>query len=230
MPAEIAPLRRKPVQQRSAQRVEKMLAATAGLIDEVGYDGLTTTLIAERAGVAVGSLYQFFPDKRAVVQELTLRNLDRFVRTVSSRFEQLELAHWWDAVDAVFDTYLTMHREVPAFSRLHFGDVVDLRLLDPGKDNNAVIAEKLTGLIAEEFQLDPADLALPLTIAVEAADAVLHLAFRRDSQGDQAILAEAKDLVRGYLSNRITEEQRVTSTPIGPTVVSNYPNDLPSPR
>ncbi|MEV4649233.1 TetR family transcriptional regulator, partial [Saccharopolyspora sp. NPDC049357] len=54
MPAETAPLRRKPVQQRSAQRVEKMLAATAGLIDEVGYDGLTTTLIAERAGVAVG--------------------------------------------------------------------------------------------------------------------------------------------------------------------------------
>ncbi|MEV4646193.1 TetR family transcriptional regulator, partial [Saccharopolyspora sp. NPDC049357] len=54
LPAEIAPLRRKPVQQRSAQRVERMLAATAGLIDEVGYDGLTTTLIAERAGVAVG--------------------------------------------------------------------------------------------------------------------------------------------------------------------------------
>lgn len=113
MPAEVAPLRRKPVQQRSAQRVEKMLSACAELIDEVGYDGLTTTLIAERAGVAVGSLYQFFPDKRAVVQELTLRNLDRFVRTVSARFDQLELEHWWDAVDAVFDVYLTMHREVP---------------------------------------------------------------------------------------------------------------------
>lgn len=230
MPAETAPLRRKPVQQRSAQRVEKMLAATAGLIDEVGYDGLTTTLIAERAGVAVGSLYQFFPDKRAVVQELTLRNLDRFVRTVSSRFEQLELAHWWDAVDAVFDTYLTMHREVPAFSRLHFGDVVDLRLLDPSKDNNAVIAEKLTGLIAEEFQLDPADLALPLTVAVEAADAVLHLAFRRNPHGDQAMLAEAKDLVRGYLSNRIAEGERVSSAVVGSTIRASYPNDLPSPR
>ena len=176
MPTEVAPLRRKPVQQRSAQRVEKMLEACAQLIDEVGYDGLTTTLIAERAGVAVGSLYQFFPDKRAVVQELTLRNLDRFVRTVSARFEQLELEHWWDAVDAVFDVYLTMHREVPAFSRLHFGDVVDLRLLDPSKDNNAVIAEKLTALIAEEFGLDPTELTLPLSVAVEAADAVLHLA------------------------------------------------------
>lgn len=215
MPAEVAPLRRKPVQQRSAQRVEKMLVACADLIDEVGYDGLTTTLIAERAGVAVGSLYQFFPDKRAVVQELTLRNLDRFVRTVSARFEQLELAHWWDAVDAVFDVYLTMHREVPAFSRLHFGDVVDLRLLDPGKDNNAVIAEKLIGLLAEEFALDPQELLLPLAVAVEAADAVLHMAFRRDPAGDPTLVTEAKEMIRGYLSNRIPGDQ---------------PKDLPSPR
>ncbi|MCI2422285.1 TetR family transcriptional regulator [Saccharopolyspora sp. K220] len=215
LPAEVAPLRRKPVQQRSAQRVEKMLSACAELIDEVGYDGLTTTLIAERAGVAVGSLYQFFPDKRAVVQELTLRNLERFVRTVSARFDQLELDHWWDAVDAVFDVYLTMHREVPAFSRLHFGDVVDLRLLDPSKDNNAVIAEKLTGLIAEGFGLDPAELMLPLAVAVEAADAVLHLAFRRDPLGDPTLVAEAKELIRGYLSNRMP---------------SGYPKDLPSPR
>ncbi|WP_372907222.1 TetR family transcriptional regulator [Saccharopolyspora indica] len=216
LPAEVAPLRRKPVQQRSAQRVEKMLVACAELIDEVGYDGLTTTLIAERAGVAVGSLYQFFPDKRAVVQELTLRNLDRFVRTVSARFEQLELAHWWDAVDAVFDVYLTMHREVPAFSRLHFGDVVDLRLLDPGKDNNAVIAEKLIGLLAEEFGLDPQDLLLPLAVAVEAADAVLHMAFRRDPAGDPVLVAEAKEMVRGYLSNRIPENQTPSAKPSTP--------------
>jgi AcrR family transcriptional regulator len=215
LPAEVAPLRRKPVQQRSAQRVEKMLSACAELIDEVGYDGLTTTLIAERAGVAVGSLYQFFPDKRAVVQELTLRNLDRFVRTVSARFDQLELEHWWDAVDAVFDVYLMMHREVPAFSRLHFGDVVDLRLLDPSKDNNAVIAEKLTGLIAEEFGLDPTALLLPLAVAVEAADAVLHLAFRRDPAGEPTLVAEAKEMVRGYLSNRMP---------------GLHPKDLPSPR
>lgn len=215
MPTEVAPLRRRPVQQRSAQRVEKMLEACAQLIDEVGYDGLTTTLIAERAGVAVGSLYQFFPDKRAVVQELTQRNLERFVRTVSEHFEEAELAHWWDAVDAVFDVYMTMHREVPAFSRLHFGDVVDLRLLDESKDNNTVIAEKLTALITEEFDLSPAELQLPLSVAVEAADAVLHLAFRRDPSGDPALVAEAKEMVRGYLANRLPQ---------------NQPNDLPSPR
>jgi len=213
--AGVAPLRRKPVQQRSAQRVQRMLEACAELIDEVGYDGLTTTLIAERAGVAVGSLYQFFPDKRAVVQELTLRNLDRFVRTVSARLEQQQLEHWWDAVDAVFDVYLTMHREVPAFSRLHFGDVVDLRLLDPGKDNNAVIAEKLAGTLSEEFGLDPDELQLPLAVAVEAADAILHLAFRRDPNGDPALVAEAKELVRSYLANRMPDAQ---------------PKEQPSPR
>lgn len=215
MPTQVAPLRRKPVQQRSAQRVERMLESCAQLIDEVGYDGLTTTLIAERAGVAVGSLYQFFPDKRAVVQELTLRNLDRFVQTVSERLDQLELDHWWDAVDTVFDVYLAMHREIPAFSRLHFGDVVDLRLLHETKDNNAVIAEKLNSLIADRFGLSSASLDLPLSVAVEAADAVLHLAFRRDPEGDPALVNEAREMVRGYLSTRIAEGQ---------------PKDLPSPR
>ncbi|MEV4647111.1 hypothetical protein AB0J91_19615, partial [Saccharopolyspora sp. NPDC049357] len=83
---------------------------------------------------------------------------------------------------------------------------------------------------AEEFQLDPADLALPLTVAVEAADAVLHLAFRRDPNGDQAMLAEAKDLVRGYLSNRITGEERVSSAVVGSTIRASYPSELPSPR
>ncbi|PRW62086.1 TetR family transcriptional regulator [Actinopolyspora mortivallis] len=215
MPTEAAPLRRKPVQQRSAQRVERMLEACAQLIDEVGYDGLTTTLIAERAGVAVGSLYQFFPDKRAVVQELTLRNLEKFVQAVYERLDRTELAHWWDAVDTVFDVYLGMHRETPAFSKLHFGDVVDLRLLHENKDNNAVIAEKLTNLISEHFGMSPSELELPLSVAVEAADAVLHLAFRRAPMGDPTLVNEARELVRGYLSSRISEDQ---------------PKDLPSPR
>lgn len=215
MPTEVAPLRRKPVQQRSAQRVEKMLEACAQLIDEVGYEGLTTTLIAERAGVAVGSLYQFFPDKRAVVQELTLRNLDRFVQTVSERFDNSEMTNWWEAVDAVFDIYMTMHREVSGFNRLHFGDVVDLRLLDETKDNNAVLAEKLVQLLSERFGISTDELQKPLTVAVEAADAVLRLACRRDPAGDPEYVAEARELVQGYLATRIPGPQ---------------PKDLPSPR
>ena len=204
---DVGPLRRKPVQQRSAQRVERMLEACASLIDELGYDGVTTTLIAERAGVAVGSLYQFFPDKRAVVQALTLQNLERFMANVVQRFDSAELEHWWDAVDSMFDVYVEMHRTVPAFSRLHFGDVVDTRLLDEGKDNNAVIAEGLAALISERFGRSMAELQLPVAVAIEAADGVLKFAFRRNDSGDQVVVDEAKALIKGYLSTRLGEPE-----------------------
>ena len=69
------PLRRVPVQGRSVARVQRMLDACAELVDEVGYEGLTTTLLAERAEVAIGSVYQFFPDKRAIVQALRAGDL-----------------------------------------------------------------------------------------------------------------------------------------------------------
>lgn len=49
------------------------------------------------------------------------------------------------------------------------------------------------------------EVGLPIAIAVEAADAVLKMAFRNNPTGDQAILVEAKALVRGYLSSRLPD-------------------------
>src|ERR1700754_3510260 len=120
------PLRRVPVQGRSVARVQRMLDACAELIDEVGYEGLTTTLLAERAEVAIGSVYQFFPDKRAIVQALARRNMDGYRQGLSARFESETFAHWWDGVDAAIDIFIQMHRNVPGFRTLHFGDVVDV--------------------------------------------------------------------------------------------------------
>src|SRR5688572_21579126 len=124
-----------------------MLDACAELVDEIGYEELTTTLLAERAGVAIGSVYQFFPDKRAIVQALTLRNVESYLTRIARRFAEGDFAHWWDAVAAAMDEYIEMHRTVPGFRTLHFGDVVDLHLLDDERDNNAVIAERLAGLL-----------------------------------------------------------------------------------
>src|SRR5689334_25138598 len=104
------PLRRVPVQGRSVARVARMLDACAKLIDEMGYDGLTTTLLAERAGVAIGSVYQFFPDKRAIVQALTMRNLEAYLQRLGGRIAEERFTHWWDAVDAAIDEYIDMHR------------------------------------------------------------------------------------------------------------------------
>jgi AcrR family transcriptional regulator len=197
------PLRRQPVQQRSAKRVEQMLNASARLIDEVGYDALTTTLIAKRAGVAVGSLYQFFPDKRAVVQALTQRNLDRFMAEINERLAREDPHHWWDVVDSVLDIYLDMHRTVPGFSKVHFGDVVDRRLLDEGRDSNKVIADSLTELVRRYIDTPGEKLLLAITVAVETADGLLQLAFQADPQGDPEIVDETKYLIKGYLASRL---------------------------
>jgi AcrR family transcriptional regulator len=196
-------LRRRPVQQRSAARVERMLEACAQLIDEVGYDGVTTTLIAERAGVAVGSLYQFFPDKRAVVQALTTRNLDRFMELISEKLSTADLEHWWDGVDLVFDAYVQMFRHVPGFTQIRFGDVVDLRLMDDQRDNNTVIADRLATMLSEQFGIPLAELRLPISVSVEIADGILNLAFRRRQYSEDMMIAEAKRVIRAYLSGHL---------------------------
>ncbi|MBE3008653.1 TetR family transcriptional regulator [Microbispora sp. NEAU-D428] len=198
------PLRRRPSQRRSARRVERMLDACAELLDEGGYDALTTTRVAERAGVAIGSVYQFFPDKRALSQALTRRNVELFVARVGRRFMVEDYAGWWDAVDAIIDEYVEMHRTVPGFRSLHFGEVFDLDLLDSVSDNNTVIAGRLRALLFAEFGLaDSEDLDRAILVAVEAGDAVLKLAFRHDPNGDPGIVAEAKQLVCGYLSRQL---------------------------
>jgi AcrR family transcriptional regulator len=71
------PMRRSPKQKRGRQRVEKILQAAAEVFAEVGYEAATTHAIAERAQTAIGSLYQFFPDKLAIFHALELRHLER---------------------------------------------------------------------------------------------------------------------------------------------------------
>ena len=197
------PLRKQPVQQRSAKRVEQMLTACASLIDELGYDGVTTTLIAERAGVAVGSLYQFFPDKRAVVQELTKRNLDFFTTEIDRRLDWDNLEHWWHGVDEIIDIYVEMYRNRPGFATVRFGDVIDLRFIDEDRDNNTVIAEQITGLIAHKVDVPAASIFRQITIASDLGDAILALAFRRKLFPEPDMIDEAKRVVRSYLAGSL---------------------------
>ncbi|MFF5176631.1 TetR family transcriptional regulator [Micromonospora sp. NPDC000316] len=195
-----------------------MLDACAELVDEVGYEGLTTTLLAERAEVAIGSVYQFFPDKRAIVQALTLRTMESYLQRLDERFASDEMTHWWDGVDAGIDEYITMHRTVPGFRTLHFGDVVDLHLLDEQRDNNGVIADQLARVLTERFGLtDVPKLRFVLEIAVEAADALIKLAFRRKSDGDERVLLEAKALIREYLHRHVDGSESDSSAAERPT-------------
>lgn len=62
--------RRAPAQQRSRERQERILQAARELIAETGSDRVKMNEVAERAGISIGSLYQYFPDKQAIVRTL----------------------------------------------------------------------------------------------------------------------------------------------------------------
>jgi AcrR family transcriptional regulator len=80
------PAAREPKRERGKQRVAALLDAGAVVFAEKGYEAATMTEIAERAGAAIGSLYQFFPSKEALAEAL----FDRFAERWAASFARVE--------------------------------------------------------------------------------------------------------------------------------------------
>lgn len=192
-------LRRAPVQQRSADRLARILDACAGLLEETGYERLSTRDVALRAEVPIGSVYRFFSNKRALVEALALRNLDLYAERITDRLGPLPADDWRGAIDAVLDEYLAMKRTVPGFALVDFGPPSPAE--DAADDANRRLAGRLTELLAGHLGRHPGpELLRAILVSVEAADALLQLAFRTDPAGDPAIVAETRTLVRAYLA------------------------------
>ncbi|WP_395293078.1 TetR family transcriptional regulator [Kitasatospora hibisci] len=209
-PERTGPGRRRPVQQRSQERYGRILDACAGLLDEVGAGALTTKEVAHRAHVPIGTLYQFFAGKEDLLAALAGRNLDLYLGRVEQRLLAESPAGPAGFTDLAVEEFVVMKRTVPGFGQVDFGlaDAPvpagvrdDQHLLDAELDNNTAVALRLQALGAELFTAaDPAALTLGLRVALEAADAVLKLAFRSDPEGDPALIAECKQLIRCYLA------------------------------
>ncbi|WP_327388691.1 MULTISPECIES: TetR/AcrR family transcriptional regulator [unclassified Streptomyces] len=193
-------LRRAPIQQRSADRLARILDACAELLDETGYENLSTRVVAQRAGVPIGSVYRFFGNKRAMAIALAHRNLDRYVDGIADRLADLPATHWRPVVDAVLDEYLAMKRSVPGFALVDFG-VPAPPAEGPEADPNHQVAARLTELLSAHLALTPdATLERAVLVAVEATDALIQLAFRVDPAGDPGIVAETRAMMHAYLA------------------------------
>ncbi|MCF3129956.1 TetR/AcrR family transcriptional regulator [Streptomyces olivochromogenes] len=192
-------LRRAPVQRRSAERLTRILDACAELLDEVGYDDLSTRAVAVRAGVPIGSVYRFFGNKRQMADALAQRNLERYSERVTQRLKEARSGDWRAAMDAVLDEYLAMKRTAPGFSLVDFGNQIPVgaRHAEP----NHRVADRLTELLSGYLGRTPDDdLRRTFLIAVETADTLVHLAFRVDPEGDGAVIEETRQLLRAYLA------------------------------
>lgn len=102
-------------------------------------------------------------------------------------------------MDAVLDEYLAMKRTAPGFSLVDFGNQIPVgaRNAEP----NHRVADRLTELLSGYLDREPdEDLRRSFLIAVETADTLVHLAFRMAPDGDEKIIAEARELLQAYLA------------------------------
>jgi AcrR family transcriptional regulator len=103
--------RKTPSQERSRQTVDAIIEAAAQVFERHGYAGGTTNRIAERAGVSIGSLYQYFPNKEAILAVLLERHVAEAERIVARVMEHVaESPHDFDGV---------LHHFVEALVQLH---------------------------------------------------------------------------------------------------------------
>lgn len=112
--------RRTPTQERAQATVDAILEATAQLLVEEGMARLSTNRIARRAGVSVGTLYQYFPDKNAIVAALGELTLDRQFRMFERDLLALlaEKTNLEDQVRALVKGILDQKRMEPELSRV----------------------------------------------------------------------------------------------------------------
>src|SRR2546425_13379733 len=98
--------RKSPVQARSAASVAAILEATLQVLIQVGKERLTTTRVALRAGVSVGTLYQYFPNKSALLQAALKRHLDEVTDAVELVCKELTGRTLRQMVTALFTAFL----------------------------------------------------------------------------------------------------------------------------
>jgi len=107
--------RKRPAQARSAETVAVILAAAAHILERDGYSQYSTNTIAKRAGVSIGSLYQYFPGKDAITIALIQQEGTRVVRAIE---EASLIGNWQDALIAMIDVAARHQIARPALARI----------------------------------------------------------------------------------------------------------------
>ncbi|HTL42343.1 MAG TPA: TetR/AcrR family transcriptional regulator [Pseudolysinimonas sp.] len=184
----IALIRNEPVQARSTARLAALLDAAAQVVHEIGYERLTTAMVAERAGASIGTVYRYFPDRIAVLQSLAARNAERVTDRMLAQLRSEQHPSWGAALDAALAVYVGAFREEPGFASLRYGDVLDLR---PTTEIPAlaVLAGQMFDALATRFGLDASDRTrAAFEAAIVATDAIAAHAFVVDPNGSAGYL------------------------------------------
>ncbi|MET0590309.1 MAG: TetR/AcrR family transcriptional regulator [Naasia sp.] len=190
-----ARLRNEPVQARSAARLDALLDAAATVLDEVGYERLTTALIAQRASASIGTVYRYFPDRLAVLEGLADRAADRLLEGAQAALAAAgpDIA---ERLTIALDCIIDAHRADTGFQVVCVFE--SMRVLGPrGEERHG--PEVLTPLVSliSSGQSDHSD----LTTALFVGEALVHRAFEVDRQGDAGLIEAGKRAALRFLAD-----------------------------
>lgn len=214
-------LRRQPKQQRGKERVEKILNAAAAVFDEVGYEAATTHLIATKAETAIGSLYQFFPDKAAIFKAMELRHVERvkgfWAQTNKPEIIRLPLRNMIHilvtAVTELFEQPVSRVVFVQFYLAREIFQSIDESMTQEAIDFMASLLQQ------RNLALSKGQCSLLAEVCVHSSNAVILAALRNpDYEHRQRLTQQIEDLMVSYLEpyvgdNRLQNVMKVMMCP-----------------
>lgn len=192
--------RKQPLQARSTLTVEAVLEASFQVLQREGYARFTTTRVAERAGVSVGSIYQYFPNRAALIAELLRRHLAAITGTVGAAAQAQARAPLPQLVAALVEALVAAKRAGLAQARLlqpAFDDVDGAPVIRAAMRS---ASDALAALFVARGDFPRRDPRLVAELLVAALSAPLSEWAMTDPErlADPAILAELQRLAAGY--------------------------------
>ncbi len=188
--------RKRPRQARSQATVDAILHATTRVLVRHGFDGLTTNAVATRAGVSIGSLYQYFPNKEALVAALIERHIEDMNAAILAELARVAKLPIAQAARSVIELTIRAHAIEPELHRVLTEQVPRVGQLDE------ISHRVVTGLLtARKDELAIRDPDLAGFVLVSAIESIVHraaLLYPHRLQ-DPRLVDEATLLVTRYL-------------------------------
>ena len=194
--------RKRPRQERSKATVDTILAATARVLVKKGFDGLTTNAVADHAGVSIGSLYQYFPSKEALVAALIEQHIECMNAAILSELTRVAALPMSQAVRAVIELTIRAHSIEPELHRVLTEQVPRVGRLARLAEADSICRRKVAGMLAaRKTELAISDPDTAAFILVAAIESITHRAalFAPERLRDQRLIDEAVLLVCRYL-------------------------------
>jgi AcrR family transcriptional regulator len=199
-----AKLRNVPSQARSRARLKRVLDSADEVLATDGTIGFTTTRIAEAAGIPVGSVYHYFPDKEAIVEALAVGYWSDFEYLVSGVADTDERDPLEDPCRAIIEVLAAGFRASPGFRTLWYGGLRTEQVRNATRPTRTAIARSVARILAVHWpDAETDELALAARMVVLAGDGLLREAFRVDPHGDEELLRESTLMLDAYVAARL---------------------------